>query len=83
MVELEALLTIYYKCTALAEAGLLTQPERFACNHTYQEAKRVFVEDELRHPDAPLSAAQNTRAYLRFKDWEVENADLVQALRGG
>lgn len=82
MAELVAILAIYYKCTALANDGLLSQPERFACNHTYQEAKRRFMKDELHHPNAALTAEQNARAYQRFKAWETENAELVRELQG-
>ncbi|MEL6807597.1 MAG: hypothetical protein AAFO97_07435 [Pseudomonadota bacterium] len=78
MAELVVLLSVYYKCAALAETGSLTQAERFACNNTYQEAKRHFVDDE---PGAVLTPEQNRQAYLRFKSWEAENADLIAALK--
>ena len=81
MAEIIALLSIYYNCTALAAAGLLTQTERFACNGTYQQAKRLFIEDELEGSHVVLTADQNTRAYLRFKAWETENAELVRTLK--
>ena len=76
--ELLALLTLYYNCTALATDGLLTQAERFACNETYQQVKRVFAEEDL---STRLTAEQNIRAYRSFKVWEQENAALVQVLK--
>ncbi len=81
MPELIALLAIYYQCAALAEDGLLTQQERFACNDTYQQAKRLFLEDDLQNHDAKLDADQNRIAYLRLKQWEAENSDLIQDWR--
>lgn len=81
MPELIALLALYYQCAALAEDGLLTQQERFACNATYQEAKRLFLEDDLPENSAKLNAEQNRTAYLRLKEWEAENRDLIQNWR--
>lgn len=81
MPELVLLLTVYYKCAALAAEGLLTQTQRFACNETYQQAKRQFLEGELSEPGSFLTPEQNTQAYLRFKAWEAENADIVAALK--
>lgn len=75
------LLALYYKCTALAEDGLLTQSERFACNATYQQAKRMFLEEPLHDPSVVLTTEQNTLAYLRFKDWEAENPEVVRDLK--
>lgn len=82
MPEIVALLAIYYTCAAQAAEGLLTQQERFACNETYQQAKRLFLDDEaLRRPGSVLTPEQNTRAFLRFKTWERENAALVAELK--
>ena len=81
MVELVVLLSVYYKCAALAETGSLTQEERFACNNTYQEAKRHFLDDDARTSGAMLTPEQNTEAYLRFKAWEAQNAELIEALK--
>ncbi|MEJ8560307.1 hypothetical protein QTO30_03000 [Yoonia sp. GPGPB17] len=81
MDQLLQLLSVYYECTALAEAHQLTQIERFACNETYQQAKRLFLEGALARPGSILTKEQNTEAYLLFKAWEVENAALVAALR--
>ena len=76
-----ALLAIYYHCSVLAEDGLLSQPERFACNDTYQEIKRRFLDEEL-SPGQMFSPQQNRVAYLRFKLWEADNADVVMTLKG-
>lgn len=81
MPDLIELLSVYYQCTPLAEAGLLTQTERFACNETYQQAKRLFLDGDLRLPGSILTHEQNTQAYLSFKDWEIRNAGLVQLLK--
>lgn len=81
MEDLLTLLEVYYQCTALAESHQLTQIERFACNETYQQAKRLFLDGPLQHPGSVLTQEQNTLAYLRFKDWEAENADLIALLR--
>ena len=83
MIEIVALLTVYYQCTALAEEGLLTQTERFACNSTYQQIKREFVQDiaDPSDSDYVLRSQQNVLAFQRFKTWEAENADLVRELK--
>jgi hypothetical protein len=83
MDDLLTLLSVYYHCTALAEAHQLDQTHRFPCNETYQQAKRLFLEGPLAQPGSTLTQEQNTRAYLLFKSWEAENADLVRALKSG
>ncbi|WP_298292479.1 hypothetical protein [uncultured Litoreibacter sp.] len=83
MPELVTLLTIYYACAADAAVGVLTQPQRFACNETYQQAKRLFADEpHLRHPGSVLTPEQNTVAYLRLRAWEAENASWVREVRG-
>ena len=79
--DLIDLIAAYYHCAALAAQGLLTQSERYECNGGYQLLKRLFLDDALHAPDVVLTAEQNIQAYLRFKDWEATNADLVQALK--
>lgn len=81
MIEFLTLLTFYYKCAALAEEGLLTQEERFACNSTYQQIKGAFVEQTAGPSDYALRSEQNVLAFKRFKSWEAENADLVRELK--
>jgi hypothetical protein len=81
MSDLLTLLSVYYECVSLAHDGLLTQTERFACNETYQQAKRLFLDGHLRLPQSILTPEQNTLAYARFKAWEVENAELVRLLK--
>ena len=81
MTDLMDLLTVYYQCAPLADAGLLTQTERFACNETYQQAKRLFLEGDLRLPGSVLTLEQNTLAFLRFKEWEAANPDVIRVLR--
>lgn len=78
MMELLTLLSVYYHCTALAEQGLLTQPERFECNASYQQVKRAFVGAA---PDTFLSHDQNITAFRLFKSWEADNPDLVHDLK--
>lgn len=75
MDELWTYVAAYYQCTALAEAHVLTQTERFACNETYQQVKRLILgADVTQH----LTREQNLEAYVRFKSWEVENAELIK-----
>ena len=81
MLELMTLLAVYYKCTALATDGLLTQRERFACYSPYQLVKREFLEESLQDPAVVLTIQQNTEAYLRFKAWEAANPDVVRDLK--
>lgn len=81
MIEFLALLTFYYQCAALAEEGLLTQEERFACNSAYQEIKGSFIEETADPSDHTLRSRQNVLAYQRFKTWETQNADLVRQLK--
>ena len=81
MIEIVTLLTVYYRCAALAEEGLLTQGERFACNDTYQQIKREFVQETADPSDHVLRSQQNILAFRRFKSWEAENADLVRKLK--
>lgn len=81
MAEIVALLSIYYSCASLAEHGLLTQEERFACNATYQEAKVLFLAEDAPALGTTLSPEQNTLAFRRFKAWEAANEDLVRQLK--
>ena len=81
MEDFTTLLTVYYQCTAMAEAHVLTQVERFACNETYQQVKRLFLDGDLSRPGSFLTHEQNTQAYLLFKSWEIENASLVETLK--
>ncbi len=81
MNDLMSLLEVYYHCTGLAELHQLTQIERFACNETYQQAKRLFLDGDLAKPGSILTREENTRAFLAFKQWESENAALVARLR--
>ena len=81
MIELVTLLSIYYKCAALAEDGLLTKRERFSCNNTYQQVKREFVPDTADPSDYALKSQQNILAFQRFKSWEAENAEIVRELK--
>jgi len=77
MDELWTYVSAYYQCTALAEAHVLTQTERFSCNETYQQVKRLIIGAEVTQP---LTREQNVQAYLLFKDWEIENAGLIKLL---
>ncbi|WP_143515378.1 hypothetical protein [Pseudooctadecabacter jejudonensis] len=76
-----ALITVYYECSALAEAHVLSQVERFACNETYQQAKRLLLDGPLSEPGSILTRDQNTQAFLAFKEWEAANAALVAQLK--
>lgn len=82
MPDVIALLTIYYICASDAAIGALSQEERFACNATYQAAKRGFLRpEEQSAPSGRLTAKENILAYQRFKSWEAANMDLVAALK--
>ncbi|MCY4335937.1 MAG: hypothetical protein OXC60_14865 [Litoreibacter sp.] len=81
MMELLTLLAIYYQCGEEAIHGRLTQAQRFACNESYQQAKALFLDEAARAPGARITPAQNAQAYLRFKMWERENAEIVQSLK--
>jgi len=78
MEDLLNFITVYYQCSALAETYELSQPQRFACNETYQIIKRLFLDAELKQV---LTHEQNTEGYLLFKSWEAENPALVQSLQ--
>ena len=82
MPEIVAILSVYYICSADAALGQLSQQERFACNATYQSAKRAFLtEDEKSLEGLRLTVEENIRAYRRLKAWEAENAALVRELK--
>ena len=82
MTELLALLSFYYICTQDAAAGLLTQQERFECNATYQDAKRVLLLEVYGLETEPnLTPSENVLAYKTFKAWEDQNAQLVAELK--
>lgn len=82
MTELLTLLSFYYACSGMAAVGELTQTQRFECYRTYQEAKVLFL-DPSERPAAgtDFTPMQNREAYLRFKAWERENADLVDEMK--
>ena len=81
MTELLSLLAVYYHCSEEAAHWRLTQLERFLCNQTYQQAKLLFLDEDARAPGAQITPEQNVEAYLRFKAWEQENADLVADMK--
>lgn len=81
MPDLIDLLSAYDQCTPVADAGLLTQVELFACNETDQQAKRLFLDGDLRRPGSVLTLGQNTRASLSFKTREMDKAALVRVLK--
>lgn len=82
MTELIAVLSVYYVCSTAAADGLLNNRERHACKRTYDQAKHMFLsEDELRAAGGSVTPELNKTAYLRFKTWELENADLVRSLK--
>lgn len=78
MDEVHNFLAIYYHCTALAEAHVLSQADRYACNETYQQVKRLFIGVDLTQA---LTIEQNAKAYDLFKSWEAAHPEIVQALK--
>jgi len=82
MPDILALLTFYYLCDGAAAQRGLDSAEVAACMANYEVLKLEFAADS---PLAPVGsterAAQNRRAYARFKAWEAENTMLVARLR--
>lgn len=78
MEELLSYLTVYYECTAMAEAAELSQSGRFACNETYQQIKRLFLGADKTQI---LTHEQNVEAFRLFKAWEADNPILRQELK--
>lgn len=77
----QALLTSYYLCNAAAAVTMLDYATVARCVITYQSVKEKFLsEEELAALDAdPLGygVVHGRTAYLRFKEWEGENARQV------
>lgn len=70
-----ALLSSYYLCDAAAALHPLAPDTAQACAARYEAVKDTFVDETAAGPEA------RRLAYMRFKRWEAENADLVADLR--
>jgi hypothetical protein len=81
----QALLTSYYLCNAAAAITLLDYSTVARCVLTYHSVKAHFLdEDELAALDAdPLGfgGEHGKAAYLRFREWEQENPEVVAELK--
>jgi hypothetical protein len=81
----QALLTGYYLCDAAAAVTLLDYATVARCIVTYQSVKAQFLsEEELAALNAdPLrfGGEHGRVAYLRFTEWEEQNADLVAEMK--
>ena len=81
----QALLTGYYLCDAAAAVTLLDYATVARCIVTYQSVKAEFLsEEELAALEAdPLGfGGEHGRiAYLRFTEWEQDNAELVAGMK--
>lgn len=76
------LLSIYYMCDVAAALRPLDFEEVVGCTATYELVKQHFApEFDLAPHGTPERVAQNRAAYLGFRAWQDENADLVADLR--
>jgi hypothetical protein len=82
MAQFLALLTLYYACDSVAGKRPMTSSEVLLCMEHYSAVKSHFdVAPNSAGADSSERAGSNRAAYLAFKTWEVEHADLVQSLR--
>ena len=83
MTELLALLAMYYACDEAASHRpmSLTKSDRVDCVATYYDVTAQFALDPLAPDGTAQHAAQRRAAYVAFKTWEAENADLVATMR--
>jgi len=83
MNQLIALLSLYYACDEAASQHpmVMTVAERMECVATYYDVTAQFASDGLAPKGTPEHATQRRMAYVAFKSWEAENADLVHRMR--
>ena len=85
MNDLIGLLSVYYACDAAAIQSQLSLSDAMRCSITYQAVKVSFLtpteREELSGAEPSRRAALMQVAYLRFKAWEEENPEQVDALR--
>ncbi len=82
MTEFLTVLAFAYLCNSTAELRQLSLDEASDCTLAHEQVKRHL------HPEfaaAPVGSRhrreQNIAAYLAFKQWEKENAELVAGMK--
>jgi len=78
MTEFLKLLAIYYMCDSAAAIRPLSPEEYMQCQTTYETVKSYF---SGLHDGTLDAGTRNRLAYVGFKTWEGENADLVSQMR--
>lgn len=82
MSEFLAVLAVFYMCNASAEVRVLSAGEAVACNGAFEMVKAHFA--RAPPPGTSRSSKPNvhdTGAYLAFKRWEIDNAELVEEMQ--
>lgn len=83
MTPLISLLSLYYTCDAMAELRPLSlDPDQLAqCMAYYEEIKDTFAQSPDDPNESVSTQAQRVAAYVAFKTWERDNAQIVADLR--
>lgn len=82
MGEFLTVLALYYMCDATAAMRPMSMQEVATCAESYDTVKVYFVSDFDLAPQGTLARFdQMSEAYIAFKAWEEQNADLVEDLR--
>lgn len=69
------MLLAYYSCDYMASIRLLSLDEVKGCTAVYEQVKTETSGLDSRNPDTRIEA------YLAWKQWELDNADLVSAIK--
>ena len=69
------LLSVYYMCDYIATTRLVSQDEAAMCMSVYTDVK---AEISGLNPNDPK---ENVEAYVIWKEWEKDNAELVKELK--
>ena len=74
------ILAFYYLCDSVSQLRTLDPTEVLRCTAAYEQVKAHFqpLEGPGTHGEGRTA---NAAAYLGFKAWEADNADLVGDLR--
>ncbi|MCV2873437.1 hypothetical protein OEZ71_14145 [Defluviimonas sp. WL0050] len=76
---------LYYACDQAAIQNRLSARDILRCSRVYETVKVHFLSDEERQALPTLAPRDHAltmqTAYLRFKDWEKDNPDLVASLK--
>lgn len=79
MTEFLRILAVYYMCDQAAAIRPLSPEEFTGCQRTYEAVKRYFSDFDTAKPVDV--AARNRSAYIGFKTWEADNAELVSRMK--